>query len=260
MLLRATQGCKSCTHGHGYVIAEWVVVTHAVHESGLRGVIGSGHRRVESGAFRVEVLHSLMRRGLAGMRLAIPTSTSSWRARSPGCSDRAGQRCSVRFVTNVLANCRRDQRGVVASTLREILNAESREQARARLGHAIERLEPVAPQIRRHLEEGRRPLLLDATGRHPRRDGITLPVGRGAERRRPVHSRNPRLRASRPAITRRSRRRPAGVSRRQSAPAALLQPSTSSTASLRDCFVGSGRLTLECEPLAARRRRERGRA
>ena len=52
------------------------------------------------------------------------------------------QRCTVHFVRDMLAHCRRDQRGLVSAALREVFNAENRDQARERVGHVLERLEP----------------------------------------------------------------------------------------------------------------------
>ena len=55
----------------GRVVSKAVVVAYAVHESGIREVIGVDVGEVESGAFWVEFLRSLRKRGLDGIRLAI---------------------------------------------------------------------------------------------------------------------------------------------------------------------------------------------
>src|SRR5947209_15494384 len=67
-----------------------VVVAYAVHESGVREVIGLDVGEVESGAFWVEFLRGLKRRGLSGVRLAGLRS-----ARGAQGSDRARARMSV---------------------------------------------------------------------------------------------------------------------------------------------------------------------
>jgi putative transposase len=69
------------------------------------------------------------------------------------------QRCTVHFVRDMLAHCRRDQRGLVSAALREVFNAEDRDQARDRVGHVLERLEPVAPKVCRLLEEAEEDLI-----------------------------------------------------------------------------------------------------
>ena len=56
---------------HGRVVSKALVVAYAVHESGVREVIGLDIGEVESGAFWVEFLRSLKKRGLDGVRLAV---------------------------------------------------------------------------------------------------------------------------------------------------------------------------------------------
>ena len=55
----------------GRVVSKALVVAYAVHESGVREVIGLDIGEVESGAFWTEFLRSLRKRGLDGVRLAI---------------------------------------------------------------------------------------------------------------------------------------------------------------------------------------------
>ena len=47
------------------------MIAYAVHESGVREVIGLDIGEVESGAFWVEFVRWLKRRGLSGVQLAI---------------------------------------------------------------------------------------------------------------------------------------------------------------------------------------------
>ena len=66
---------------HGRVVSKAVVVAYAVHESGVREVIGLDVGEVESGAFWVEFLRSLKKRGLDGVRLAISDQHEGLKAR-----------------------------------------------------------------------------------------------------------------------------------------------------------------------------------
>ena len=120
---------------HGRVVSKAVVVAYAVHESGVREVIGLDVGEVESGAFWVEFLRSLKQRGLDGVRLAISDQHEGLKgaiARVLGCP---WQRCTVHFTRDMVMHCRRDQRGLVAAALREIFNAEGYEQAKG-AGHS----------------------------------------------------------------------------------------------------------------------------
>jgi len=143
----------------GRVVSKALVVAYAVHESGVREVIGLDIGEVESGSFWVEFLRSLKKRGLSGVRLAVSDDHEGLKAaiaRVLGCP---WQRCAVHFVRDMLYHCRRDQRGLVAAALREIFNAENRDQARERVTHVIARLESLAPKVCRLLEEAEEDLL-----------------------------------------------------------------------------------------------------
>src|SRR3954447_11724395 len=132
---------------HGRVVSKAVVVAYAVHETGVREVIGLDIGQVESGAFWVEFLRSLKQRGLGGVRLAISDQHEGLKqaiARVLACP---WQRCTVHFTRDMVMHCRRDQRGLVAAALREVFNADSGQQARERVGHVLERLAEVAPKV-----------------------------------------------------------------------------------------------------------------
>ncbi len=132
---------------HGRVVSKALVVAYAVHESGIREVIGLDVGEVESSSFWVEFLRGLKRRGLSGVRLAITDQHEGLKqavARVLGCS---WQRCSVHFTRDMVMHCRRDQRGLVAAALREIFQAEGAEQARQRAGSVLERLKDLAPKV-----------------------------------------------------------------------------------------------------------------
>jgi putative transposase len=138
---------------HGRVVSKALVVAYAVHESGVREVIGLDVGEVESGPFWVEFLRSLKKRGLDGVRLAISDQHEGLKAaiaRVLGCP---WQRCTVHFTRDMVMHCRRDQRGLVAAALREIFNAESYELAKERVTSVLERLATVAPKVCELLEE-----------------------------------------------------------------------------------------------------------
>jgi transposase-like protein len=144
---------------HGRVVSKALVVAYAVHETGVREVIGLDVGEVETGSFWTEFLRSLKKRGLSGVRLAISDQHEGLThaiARVLGC---AWQRCTVHFVRDMLAHCRRDQRGLVSAALREVFNAADQADARERAGHVLQRLEPVCPKICRLLEAAEEDLI-----------------------------------------------------------------------------------------------------
>ena len=83
---------------HGRVVSKALVVAYAVHETGLREVIGLDVGEVESGSFWVEFLRSLKKRGLSGVRLAISDQHEGLKtaiARVLACP---WQRCTVHYA------------------------------------------------------------------------------------------------------------------------------------------------------------------
>jgi putative transposase len=83
---------------HGRVVSKALVVAYAVHESGVREVIGLDIGEVETGSFWVEFLRGLKKRGLSGVRLAISDQHEGLKhaiARVLGCQ---WQRCTVHYA------------------------------------------------------------------------------------------------------------------------------------------------------------------
>jgi putative transposase len=144
---------------HGRVVSKALVIAYAVHETGVREVIGLDVGEVESGAFWTEFLRALKKRGLSGVRLAVSDDHEGLKAAIARVLSCSWQRCTVHFVRDMLYHCRRDQRGLVAAALREVFNAEHQEQARERIGHVIGRLEPIAPKVGRLLEDAEEDLI-----------------------------------------------------------------------------------------------------
>jgi len=138
---------------HGRVVSKALVVAYAVHETGVREVIGLDVGEVESGSFWVEFLRGLKRRGLSGVRLAITDQHEGLKhavARVLGCP---WQRCTVHFTRDMVMHCRRDQRGLVAAALREIFQAENGPAAKERVTSVLDRLAGVAPKVCELLEQ-----------------------------------------------------------------------------------------------------------
>ena len=143
----------------GHVYPKALVVAYAVHDSGVREVIGLDIGETESEAFWVAFLRSLRERGLRGVRLCVSDQHQGLRnaiARVLGCP---WQRCTVHFVRDMLRHCRTSQRGMVSAALREIFNAEDAAHARERAGAVITRLTDPCPKVAELLEGAEEDLL-----------------------------------------------------------------------------------------------------
>lgn len=143
----------------GHVRSKTLVVAYAVHETGRREVIGIDLGEVESEAFWLEFLRSLRHRGLTGVRLAVSDDHEGLKAAIARVLACPWQRCTVHFVRNMHQHCRPAQRSLVSAALREVFNADSREQARERLSELLERLAPVVPKVCALLEQAEEDLL-----------------------------------------------------------------------------------------------------
>jgi putative transposase len=144
---------------HGRVVSKALVVAYAVHETGMREVIGLDVGEVESGAFWKEFLRSLRARGLAGVRLAVSDEHDGLKSAIARVLACPWQRCTVHFVRDMVMHCRRDQRGLVAAALREVFNADSYQQAKERATSVLERLRPIAPKVCELLEAAEEDLI-----------------------------------------------------------------------------------------------------
>ncbi len=142
-----------------HVRSKALVIAYAVHDSGVREVIGLDLGEVESEAFWVEFLRSLRARGLQGVRLAVSDQHEGLKHAIERVLACPWQRCTVHFVRNMHQHCRPSQRGLVSAALRELFQAENGEQASERVGQVIERLEPTVPKVCRLLEEAEPDLL-----------------------------------------------------------------------------------------------------
>jgi transposase-like protein len=143
----------------GHVRSKTLVVAYAVHETGRREVIGIDLGEVESEAFWLEFLRSLRQRGLTGVRLAVSDDHEGLKAAIARVLACPWQRCTVHFVRNMHQHCRPAQRSLVSAALREVFNADSREQARERLSELLERLAPAVPKVCALLEQAEEDLL-----------------------------------------------------------------------------------------------------
>jgi putative transposase len=144
---------------YGRVVSKALVIAYAVHETGVREVIGLDVGEVESGSFWTEFPRGLKQRGLQGVQLVASDDHEGLKTAIARVLASAWQRCTVHFVRDMLYHCRRDQRGLVAAALREVFNAENRDQARERIGHVTARLEPIAPKVCRLLEDAEEDLI-----------------------------------------------------------------------------------------------------
>jgi putative transposase len=143
----------------GGVRQKALVIAYAVHETGVREVLGLDVGEAETEAFWTEFLFGLKARGLSGVRLCVSDAHQGLRnaiARVLGCR---WQRCSVHFLRDMLGHCGRSQQPMIATAIRQIFRASSASEARERLAEVAGRLRTPAPKVARLLEDAEDELL-----------------------------------------------------------------------------------------------------
>src|SRR3954468_24184782 len=143
----------------GRVVHKAVVIAHRVHETGRKEIVGIDVGEAETEAFWTEFLRSLIKRGLVGVQLVISDAHEGLKnaiARVLSCP---WQRCTVHFLRDMLGHARKDQHGALGALIRPILQAASADEAKARLGEAVQRLSPALPKVARLLAGGEEDLL-----------------------------------------------------------------------------------------------------
>jgi len=143
----------------GRVRRKCLVVAHGVHETGRREVIGLDVGEAETEAFWREFLRSLVKRGLAGVQLAISDAHEGLKAAIAQVLGCPWQRCTVHFLRDCLGYAGRDQHGALAALIRPIFNQESREEARDRLSEAVAALDGKLPKVCEALERAEEDVL-----------------------------------------------------------------------------------------------------
>jgi putative transposase len=143
----------------GGVRQKALVIAYAVHETGVREVLGLDVGEAETEAFWTEFLFSLKARGLSGVRMCVSDAHQGLRnaiARVLSCR---WQRCTVHFLRDMLGHCGRAQQPMIATAIRQIFQADDGEQARERLTEVVDRLNAPAPKVARLLEDAAEDLL-----------------------------------------------------------------------------------------------------
>jgi putative transposase len=143
----------------GRVRRKCLVISHGVHETGRREVIGLDVGEAETEAFWREFLRDLVKRGLAGVQLAISDAHEGLKsaiAQVLGCP---WQRCTVHFLRDCLGHARREEHGALAALIRPIFNQGGREEARDRLSEAVAALDGRLPKVCEALERAEEDIL-----------------------------------------------------------------------------------------------------
>lgn len=132
---------------HRRVVSQAVVIAVGVNRQGERSVLGFDVGASENEAFWLAFLRSLLKRGLAGVKLVISDAHEGLKAAvGTVFAGASWQRCRVHFMRNVLAHIPKADKAMVAAAVRTIFAQPDREAAGQQLRYVAETAAPHWPQ------------------------------------------------------------------------------------------------------------------
>ena len=162
----------------GRVVSQATVVAIGVTRDGERQILGVDVGASEDRGFWTAFLRSLVKRGLAGVRLVISDAHEGLKqAISTVLSGAAWQRCPVHFMRNLLATVPHAMREPIAAIVRTIFAQPDYATSMAQLHKVADGLRPRLPQAAALLEDAA--------------DDILAHKHFPEEHRRQLHSTNP---------------------------------------------------------------------
>jgi putative transposase len=131
----------------GRIVSVAVIVAVAVNSDGRREVLGMAIGASEAETFWAEILRSLVRRGLRGVKLVISDAHEGLKAAVAKVLHASWQRCRVHFMRNVLAHAGKQGRRVVAAFIATAFAQEDAEMARAQWRQVADQLRPKVAKL-----------------------------------------------------------------------------------------------------------------
>lgn len=138
----------------GRVVSMAVVLATAVHETGVREVLGLEVGPSEDGAFWLSFLRSLVARGLSGVQLVISDAHEGLKGAIAAVLHRAAwQRCRVHFMRNALALVPKGAGQLVAATIRTVFAQPDPDSAHEQWRRVAEGFRTPYPRLAHLLDE-----------------------------------------------------------------------------------------------------------
>ena len=126
---------------NGRIVSVAVIIGVAVITQGKREIIGVTVMPSEAEAFWTDLLRSLTRRGLRGVKLVISDAHEGLKAATAKGLGSSWQRCRVQFMRNALDCVAKRNRPMVAAALRNAFDQPSHGAASGQLRKLIDAFE-----------------------------------------------------------------------------------------------------------------------
>lgn len=143
----------------GRIVDRAVVVAIGLSDTGRREVLGLSIGHAETESFWTAFARSLLDRGLRGVQLVVSDDHAGLRKAIKRCMGTSWQRCRVHFMRNLLAHCRKEQKGFVKALVATAFQQPDAQAAAKQWDTVREQLEKVAPDVARLMQEAKEDVL-----------------------------------------------------------------------------------------------------
>ncbi len=141
------------TREAGRIVSVAVIVAVGVNTEGQREVLGVKVGASEAEPFWTELLRSLNRRGLRGVKLVISDSHEGIKAAASKVLKATWQRCRVHFMRNALAYANKTQRRMVSAAIGTVFVQETAEAARKQWRSVADQFREKLPKLAACMDE-----------------------------------------------------------------------------------------------------------
>ena len=132
---------------NGRIISVAVIIAVGVNTDGRREILGMKIGASEAEAFWTDVLRTLARRGLRGVKLVISDAHEGLKAAISKVLSATWQRCRVHFMRNALAHAGKSGRRVVSAFIATAFAQDDAHAARAQWRQVADQLKPKLPKL-----------------------------------------------------------------------------------------------------------------
>lgn len=143
----------------GRIVSVAVTIAVGVNGDGRREVLGMAIGASEAETFWTDLLRSLARRGLRGVKLVISDAHEGIKAAVSRAFSATWQRCRVHFARNAMTHAGKSGRRVVSAFIATAYAQETPEAARGQWRKVADQLRPSIPKLARMMDTAEQDVL-----------------------------------------------------------------------------------------------------
>jgi putative transposase len=132
---------------NGRIVSVAVIIAVGVNSDGRREILGMKIGASEAETFWTDFLRTLVRRGLAGVKLVVSDAHEGLKAAISKVLSATWQRCRVHFMRNALAHAGKSGRRVVSAFIATAFAQDDADAARTQWRQVADQLKPKLPKL-----------------------------------------------------------------------------------------------------------------